>query len=144
MSPAEFVFDLAPKTCCEILDLTASAVIFYWQDLCSPESEDLTINRIKFVNCAALFRHCRKLCTHHAKTTCILLVAWGHSKDVTINVAFVKFPVSGLMFSLLGRYELWIITEEWDAARKSVKQLHREKFRHFALTLLQFLHFFLE
>lgn len=33
-------------------------------------------------------------------------------KDVTINVAFMEFPVSGLMFSLLGRYELSIITEE--------------------------------
>jgi len=38
--------------------------------------------------------------------TPLLLVARGHSEDVTIDVAFIKFPVLGLMFSLLERYKL--------------------------------------
>lgn len=52
---------------------------------------------------------------------CILLVARGYSEYVTVNVAFVKFAVSGLTFLYLGMHKLWIITEDWDAASRSVK-----------------------
>lgn len=92
MSPVEFLFDSAPKTCCEIFDLTVSVVVFYLEDLCSPGSEDTAIKGNKLASCVTLFRHCRKFCIPCEKHIPSL------ARRLSEDVDFVKFPDSGLIF----------------------------------------------